>query len=565
MKKYTTTNTNIFHVAFLGLLFIICSMSFPRTVMSADPIIIESPTPQYRGGFSRDLASGDVNGDGHDDIVVGTAFENKAHVFDGEDQTLLYSLILPDSVECFGPDASCRFGVSVWVADNNDDGIPYIIVGAPQEIVGGDTGMVYVYNGTDGSLLYTLTPDSPFQFFGVEVAAGDVNDDGTADILVSDSQNLFVFNGATREIIYHYETLAQTSLASVDVNSDGMDDIIVGNSSADLAYVMNGADGTLLFVMHLPDDAVCDLGHPAVDCNFGFAIAAGTDRYGAMIVVGASHEDIDVPDQGRVYVFDDTGDLVTTMTTPNPNLGCDTAECNRYGGAVDVGDVNNDNVLDIVVGANAEPLDGVDKQGRAYLYKFSASTYGYGTPDSYDSPSPIERNEVLFGSKVALGDTDADGNADVIVGSLWDDADHTDQGLVYLYQQQNFLPFLPIIERFPRRLYPLPEKYPLPDGIRISLTDIDKKYLGENGDWWILAETAYGWFHYDMLKETWEKGIEVSYQGSLYIFKEKALSMKGLPLGKYSMRFGIDMEVDYKLDKSTVFDSVLVKVEESKY
>ncbi len=41
--------------------------------------------------------------------------------------------------------------------------------------------------------------------------------------------------------------------------------------------------------------------------------------------------------------------------------------------------------------------------------------------------------------------------------------------------------------------------------------------------------------------------------------------MKGLPPGKYSMRFGIDMEVDYKLDKSTVFDSVLVKVEESKY
>lgn len=543
-----------------GLFTVVISLSFQNTLFASAPIIFESPTPQNRGAFSRDLSSGDVNSDGHDDIIVGAHFENKVHVFSGNSHDLLYTLSLPDAAVC-DERSDCRYGTSVWVEDENDDSIPYVIVGAPYVDNGDSSGRVYVYNGNTGGLLYSLSPEPASNGFGHDVAAGDVNGDGQADIFVSEDNTLSVFNGVTQDLIYNFETLAQTYLASTDVNYDGSDDIVVGNPTADLAYVIDGAEGSVLFIMHIPDDSTCDLGHSAVECNFGFAIAAGSDRYGALIVVGASHEDLVVPDQGRVYVFDDVGDMVSSLTTSNPNSGCVHAECNRFGTSVATADLNGDDILDIVVGANAEPLGGIDGQGRAYMFEFNRSTYRYEHTETYDSPSPIELDEVLFGSKVALGDTDDDGNHDIIVGALWDDLDEVDQGLVYLYEQKVFLPFDPIIRLLPEEIFWPIGKYPIPFAIEVSVTIYDEKYYAADTDWWILAGTDSGWFHYNMSRQQWIKGMEVSRQGALKEIKEEKLSIAGLPYGSHKLFFGIDAKMDGKLDQKTSFNTLAVEID----
>ena len=69
-----------------------------------------------------------------------------------------------------------------------------IIVGAYQsDAIGMDAGRAYVYFGgrhMDGKVDLTLTGEAPGDMFGVAVAAaGDVNKDGSPDVLVGAYQN----------------------------------------------------------------------------------------------------------------------------------------------------------------------------------------------------------------------------------------------------------------------------------------------------------------------------------------------------------------------------------------
>jgi exosortase/archaeosortase family protein len=113
------------------------------------------------------------------------------------------------------------------------------------------------------------------------------------------------------------------------------------------------------------------------------------------------------------------------LTTPSPGSGC-THECNRFGVAVAADDVNGDGQADFIVGANAE----IDKQGKVYVFSGADGTL----LRTLDSPSPVETNEVLFGSTATAADVDADGKADIIVGAFRDDVDGVvEQGRAYLF------------------------------------------------------------------------------------------------------------------------------------
>jgi hypothetical protein len=86
-----------------------------------------------------------------------------------------------------GDSAGDRFGWSVsFAGDVNADGVIDFVVGAPLDDVGGrGSGSVFVFSGRDGSRLHKFTGDAAGQQFGYSVAAaGDVNRDGHADIVV---------------------------------------------------------------------------------------------------------------------------------------------------------------------------------------------------------------------------------------------------------------------------------------------------------------------------------------------------------------------------------------------
>jgi hypothetical protein len=92
-----------------------------------------------------------------------------------------------------------RGGVRVALGDVNGDGVPDIITAPGQ----GRTTVIRVYNADTGKLQYSFTPFEANYTGGAFVAAGDVNGDGVADIIVGSganrTQEVRVFDGRKRE------------------------------------------------------------------------------------------------------------------------------------------------------------------------------------------------------------------------------------------------------------------------------------------------------------------------------------------------------------------------------
>lgn len=441
---------------FIGFLVGLWLLGVQGAMEAEAQLAIDSPNPEAGGWFGSAVAAGDVNGDGRVDIVVGARLEDvgitqdqgRVYVFDGCTRALIHTLTAPGSPSC-GATFGCRFGQAVSAGDVTGDGQVDIIVGAPMEGVGGNSrqGRAYVFDGATGAPIFILNTPNPHSGarFGASVAAGDVNGDGRADIFVGGpgqcvnvpplicAGQVFVFDGMTGGVIRTLNSpnpfeggLFGGSAAAGDVSGDARADVVVGApgefGSDGRVHVFDGSTGTLIRTLFgIP---LCNLGHP--ECWFGFSVSIIGVGSSATFLVGAPLEDVGgVPDQGRAYVFGTAVAPLHMLTTPSPGSGC-THECNRFGVAVDAADANGDGQPDFIIGANAE----ANYQGRVYVFSGVDGTL----LRTLDSPSPVEANEVLFGSAVGTGDVDADGKAEVIVGAFRDDVDGVvEQGRAYLF------------------------------------------------------------------------------------------------------------------------------------
>ena len=157
-------------------------------------------------------AAGDVNGDGYDDLVIGAPFMGPNGVGSGQSFVVFgrpggweryVDVTTLDGANGFAIDGEAAGDRSGWSIDGagdvNDDGIDDLILGAPGvDAAGPDSGRAYVVFGSTERALATLHLSAldgrnGLAFdgmaagdetgFGVS-AAGDVNDDGVADLLV---------------------------------------------------------------------------------------------------------------------------------------------------------------------------------------------------------------------------------------------------------------------------------------------------------------------------------------------------------------------------------------------
>ena len=132
----------------------------------------------FTGGVR--VAVGDVNGDGYDDIITGAGVGggSKVRVFDGKTGNAFSGTL--GSFNAFT--AGFTNGVYVAAGDVNGDGKADIIVGSDQ---GSSSPKVRVFDGSSGSLMFELMGGDYGFTGGVRVAAGDVNGDGRADIIAA--------------------------------------------------------------------------------------------------------------------------------------------------------------------------------------------------------------------------------------------------------------------------------------------------------------------------------------------------------------------------------------------
>jgi hypothetical protein len=136
--------------------------------------------PSFTGGVS--LALGDVNGDGHADLIIGAGPGGAPHVrvFDGALLTSTSPGVPPaELASFFAYDRRFRGGVHVAAGDIDGDGVDEIITGA-----GADGGPhVQVFDGRTLAIRQSFFAYEPTFTGGVTVAAGDLDGDGRAEII----------------------------------------------------------------------------------------------------------------------------------------------------------------------------------------------------------------------------------------------------------------------------------------------------------------------------------------------------------------------------------------------
>jgi hypothetical protein len=130
-----------------------------------------------------------------------------------------------------------RGGINVASGDVNGDGRPDLITGAGS---GAPGGHVKVYDGASGALLLSFLAYPGFGG-GVNVAAGDTDGDGRAEIITGAGSgapggHVKLFSGATGAELrsfFAYGTgfVGGASVAAGDIDGDGRADIVTGSGA----------------------------------------------------------------------------------------------------------------------------------------------------------------------------------------------------------------------------------------------------------------------------------------------------------------------------------------------
>ncbi|HEU5321855.1 MAG TPA: hypothetical protein VFX28_13700 [Methylomirabilota bacterium] len=455
------------------------------------------------------LVSGDFNGDGVADILLGARFgdgPDNSRQDAGEAYVVFGSEELDAAVDVgqgeqdvslWGAAPGDNLGFSAAAADLNADGIADIAVGAPFAAA---DGAVYVFFGgpdLPGQVdLSSSPPDvllegpGPGSFFGDSLASGDVNGDGMADLIVgatfaaspqgagggagSQTGAVYAISGgsdwpATVRVargeydlaVYGAEALDELgdTVASGDINGDGTDDVLMTAEAADgpanardvgaeVYAVFGGAalEGDRFVARGEQDLTV--LGAEAQD-TLGFSLAAGDFTGDGIddLAMGARLDDgpgNQRDETGAVYVLVGSRSLpgeVDLAQNPAGVLTLYGADSGDQMAIANAGDIQEDGTPELLVGSGQGDGAGNQRGESGELY-----VLGAGALSSLAGPAAIDAvraSAVVFGARpgdqlgtaAAVADVNGDGRPELLVMAADADSpegERQDVGVVYV-------------------------------------------------------------------------------------------------------------------------------------
>lgn len=385
--------------------------------------------PWVAGDFGMSVASGDINGDGIDDMLVGSF--NTVHVLFGSSLPFASAIDLSqlngtDGFRVWGPSSNSRVGTAIDTADVNGDGFDDILAGAYGALngVGANAGRVFIVHGHSGpfAAVHNLTNGPAVAGSGYSVIdgvdwgdtfgwsvgrAGDYDGDGIEDIVASAPAADPNGNSSGQVwLIYGDTALPQ----NIDLSTLSAQDGIRFDGDLFLRQAGFSVDGAGDF----NNDGNSDLliGTPGIDGN---------------------NDNIPIP--GRAHlIFGQTGRTQSVVPLAGLN-GSDGFTMNgvdagdRTGRSVsNAGDMNADGFDDLLIGARGADPNG-QRSGESYLI------FGHenSMPPAIDLADLDGGNGITFngidaedrsGYSVShAGDVNADGFADFLVTAALADVD----------------------------------------------------------------------------------------------------------------------------------------------
>jgi hypothetical protein len=371
--------------------------------------------------------------------------------------------VIDASYEAGGvPGEGDRFGDVLAAGDVTGDGLPDLMVGAPQaphtaslpvgllfplqgSAAGPSQGRLSLRDQTNAGGLEVAGDE-----FGGGLAVGDFDGDGIGDVAVG-APGKTVNAQARAGIVYilkgqpfslgGVQTLTQEQggetseaqdafgqiLVTGDFNHDGFADLVVGVPGEDLTGHTD-AGAIVLF-----RGSAAGLGSPSVftEASAGLSVTSG-DRFGAALAAGDfdgdGDDDLAVGIPGRSVAGAAGAGLVVTFRGIPAGLGIgpsvtqelalETSETgDGFGSALAAADLNGDGRSDLVIGTPNEDHGGATDTGYLCAVLGGVSTFSPLSCFGEASAGVAEESGAHFGTAVAAGDLNGDGWADIVAGA----------------------------------------------------------------------------------------------------------------------------------------------------